>query len=211
MCTAGSRLLVQNSIKEEFTQKVLAATRSIKMGDPMDPATNMGPLSNTPQYKKVLEYIDIANAEGARLIQGGKPAEGPGIQGGHFVEPTIFTDVSNQMRIAQEEVFGPVLSIIGFDCEEEAIAIGNEIAYGLAAGVWTKDIGRMMRVSKALHVGTVWGNTYRTYSYMMPVGGMKRSGIGRENGIEAINEFLETKSLMLSTAEKSASSSFVPR
>jgi aldehyde dehydrogenase (NAD+) len=210
MCTAGSRLLVQNSIKEKFTQKLLVATQSIKMGDPMDPRTNMGPLSNTPQYNKVLEYIGIANSEGARLIHGGKPARGPGIQGDHFVEPTIFTDVSNQMHIAQEEVFGPVLSIIGFENEQEAIAIGNEIAYGLAAGVWTKNIGRMLRVSKALHVGTVWGNTYRTYSYMMPVGGRKRSGIGRENGIESINEFLETKSLMLSTADKSATSSFVP-
>jgi aldehyde dehydrogenase (NAD+) len=177
----------------------------------MDAATQMGPLSTTPQYNKVLEYIDVARAEGARLIHGGKPAEGPGIQGGHFIEPTIFTDVSNNMRIAQEEVFGPILSIIGFEDEAEAIALGNQIAYGLAAGVWTRDIGRMVRVSKALHAGTVWGNTYRTYSYMMPVGGMKRSGIGREYGIEAINEFLETKSIMISTAATPPRNNFVPR
>lgn len=211
MCTAGSRLLVQNSVKEAFLEKVLAATQSIRMGDPMDPATNMGPLSNTPQYNKVLDYIDIGRAEGARLIHGGKPAEGPGIRGGHFIEPTIFADVSNTMRIAQEEIFGPVLSIIGFDEEEEAIRIGNDIAYGLAAGVWTSDIGRMMRVVRALEVGTVWGNTYRTYSPMMPFGGAKRSGVGRENGLDAVNEFLETKSLMLSTAKSTGGNPFVPR
>jgi aldehyde dehydrogenase (NAD+) len=211
MCTAGSRLLIQNSIKEEFTQRVLAATKTIKMGNPMDPDTQMGPLSNTPQYKKVLEYISLANAEGARCLHGGKPAQGPGIVGGHFIEPTIFTDVVNDMRIAQEEVFGPILSIIGFNDEEDAISIGNDIAYGLAAGVWTTDIGRMIRVSKALHAGTIWGNTYRSYSYMMPVGGMKKSGVGRENGIEAINEFLETKSVMISTSKHPAGGSFVPR
>ncbi|MFN8682403.1 aldehyde dehydrogenase [Paracoccus sp. P2] len=211
MCTAGSRLLVQNSIKDEFVAKVLEATRSIRLGDPLDPETNMGPLSNTPQYQKVLEYIDIAKADGATLLCGGKPAEGPGIQGGHFVEPTIFTDVTNDMRIAQEEVFGPILSVIGFEDEAEAVAIGNDIAYGLAAGVWTRDIGRMMRMTRALEVGTVWGNTYRTYSYMMPFGGMKRSGVGRENGLEAVNEYLETKSLMLSTATGGQGNAFVPR
>lgn len=211
MCTAGSRLLVQNSVREAFTQKVLAAARTIRMGDPMDPATQMGPISNTPQLGKVLEYIGIAEADGARRVLGGKLAEGPGVTGGHFVEPTIFTDVTNDMRIAQEEVFGPILSIIGFDTEEEAIAIGNDIAYGLAAGVWTRDIGRMLRVSKGLHVGTVWGNTYRTYSYTLPFGGVKRSGVGRENGIEAVSEFLETKAVMISTAAAGSGSSFVPR
>jgi len=211
MCTAGSRLLVQNSIREEFTQRVLDITRTIKMGNPMDPDTNMGPMSNTPQYKKALEYIDIAHADGAQCIIGGKPASGPGIQGGHFLEPTIFVGVNNKMRIAQEEVFGPVLSIIGFEDEAEAIEIGNEIAYGLAAGVWTRDIGRLLRVSKAVKAGVIWGNTYRTYSYMMPLGGMKNSGVGRENGIEAVNEFLETKSVIISIAENTGGSSFVPR
>ena len=211
MCTAGSRLLVQNSVKERFIDKLLQLTRTIKLGDPMDPSTQMGPISNQPQYKKVLEYITIAKAEGARCIHGGKPAEGPDCSGGLFVEPTIFSDVSNRMRIAQEEVFGPVLSVIGFEDESEAISIGNEIAYGLTAGVWTSDIGRMVRMCKALRVGTVWGNTYRTYSYTMPFGGTKRSGIGREGGIEAVNEFLETKSIMLSTARGTRGNAFVPR
>ena len=130
---------------------------------------------------------------------------------GQFYEPTIFVDVKNHMRIAQEEVFGPVLSVIGFEDEAEAIAFGNDTPYGLAAGVWTKDIGRMIRVSKALEVGTVWGNTYRTYSFTMPLGGRKRSGVGKEYGIEAINQFLETKSVMISTAAKPPENGFVPR
>ncbi|POA82298.1 carnitine dehydratase [Pseudomonas sp. FW305-E2] len=211
MCTAGSRLLVQNSIKGRFTDLLLAAARSVKVGDPMDPSTHMGPMSTAPQYQKVLDYIDIALSEGAKCLLGGKPASGPGIKGGQFIEPTVFTDVSNDMRIAQEEVFGPVLSIIGFEDEAEAIEIANTTLYGLAAGVWTGDVGRLFRVSKALDVGTVWGNTYRTYSYMMPFGGMKQSGIGRESGIEAVNEYLETKSLMVSIAETRPENNFVPR
>ena len=207
MCTAGSRLLVQNSIKAEFTERLLAVARTVKMGNPMDKTTQMGPISTAPQFDKVLKYIDIARSEGARCILGGKPAE----LGGLFVEPTIFTDVKSKMRIAQEEVFGPVLSIIGFEDEAEAIAIANDNVYGLAAGVWTRGIGRMIRVSKALQVGTVWGNTYRTYSFTMPFGGMKRSGVGRENGIEAIEEFLETKSIMISTAEGGPANNFIPR
>lgn len=207
MCTAGSRLLVQNSVKDQVTEKLLVLARQIKMGDPMDPATQMGPISNKPQFDKVMEYIDIAHKDGARLIHGGKADVS--LPGGHFVEPTIFTDVRNDMRIAQEEVFGPILSIIGFDDEAEAIRIANDINFGLAAGVWTKDIGRMIRMCKAINAGTVWGNTYRTYSFMVPLGGMKRSGLGREGGIEGIAEFLETKSVMISTAD--VMPGFVPR
>ncbi len=209
MCTAGSRLLVQNSIKNAVTEKLLDLTRAIRVGNPMDPNTEMGPISTRPQFEKVLQYIDIAHADGARCITGGRIAEGPGIQGGQFIEPTIFTDVTNQMRIAQEEVFGPILSIIGFDDEAEAIDIANDIAFGLAAGVWTQDLGRLMRMSRALDVGTVWGNTYRTYSYTMPFGGRKRSGLGKEWGVEGIHDYLETKSVMISTAKLAAS--FVPR
>ena len=210
-CIAGSRLLVQNSIKEGFVDRLLAVARMAKIGDPMQPDTNIGPVTTPPQYQKILDYIDLAKAEGARCVLGGKPASGPGLERGQFVEPTIFADVTNQMRIAQEEVFGPVLSIIGFDDEEQAVQIANDVIFGLAAGVWTKDIGRAIRISKALRAGTVYVNTYRAVSYMMPFGGMKRSGLGRESGIEAIREYLETKSVWISTAQSAPENPFIMR
>ncbi|MEM6357472.1 MAG: aldehyde dehydrogenase family protein, partial [Pseudomonadota bacterium] len=155
--------------------------------------------------------IDIAKMGGAKLVHGGKPAVGDGVRGTQFIEPTIFVDVTNDMRIAQEEVFGPVLSILGFEDEEEAVRVGNDVVYGLAAGVWTKDIGRAVRMSKALRAGTVWVNTYRAVSYMMPFGGMKRSGTGRENGMEAIREFLETKSVWINTSDDYPANPFIMR
>ena len=210
-CIAGSRLLVQNSIKDEFVAKLLELAKSAKIGDPMQADTNIGPVTTPPQFQKILDYIDVAKADGATLIHGGKPAQGPGVQGDQFVEPTIFDNVTNQMRIAQEEVFGPVLSVIGFEDEEEAVRIGNDVIYGLAAGVWTQNIGRAVRMSEALKAGTVWVNTYRAISYMMPFGGMKRSGTGRENGIEAIHEFLETKSVWINTSDDFPANPFVMR
>lgn len=210
-CIAGSRLLVQNSIKDQFVAKLVALAKSAKIGDPMAADTNIGPVTTPPQYRKVLDYINVAKADGATLIHGGKPASGPGVKGSQFVEPTIFDNVTNDMRIAQEEVFGPVLSIIGFEDEAEAIRIGNDVIYGLAAGVWTRDIGRAVRMSEALKAGTVWVNTYRAISYMMPFGGMKKSGTGRENGIEAIHEFLETKSVWINTSEDFPANPFVMR
>jgi acyl-CoA reductase-like NAD-dependent aldehyde dehydrogenase len=211
MCTAGSRLLVQNSIRQGFTERLLNVARNLKLGDPMRQDTEIGPIATRPQFQKVLQYIELAKAEGARCILGGNPATGVGLGFGQFVEPTIFADVSTRMRIAQEEVFGPVLSIIGFDSEEEAVEIGNDVIYGLAAGVWTRDIGRAIRMSKALKVGMVWVNTYRAYSFTVPIGGMKQSGIGRESGIEAINEYLETKSVMISTTSSPAANPFIQR
>ncbi|MDC3092707.1 aldehyde dehydrogenase family protein [Paracoccaceae bacterium] len=135
---------------------------------------------------------------GAKCVLGGNKYNGPGSKGNRFVEPTIFTNVNNSMRIAQEEVFGPVLSIIRFKDEKEAIKIGNDILFGLAAGVWTSDIGRALRMADKLKAGTVWVNTYRAVSYMSPFGGYKRSGQGRESGQECIKEFLETKSVWIS-------------
>jgi acyl-CoA reductase-like NAD-dependent aldehyde dehydrogenase len=208
-CIAGSRLLVQNSIREAFTKKVAALGATARKGDPMLPETNIGPVTTQPQYKKILDYIAIAKAEGARCILGGGSA--PDLPGGQFVEPTIFVDVTPQMRIAKEEVFGPVLSIIGFENEAEAIRLANDTIYGLAAGVWTKDMGRAIRMSTALKAGTVWVNTYRMIGYMMPFGGMKNSGIGRESGMESIREFLETKSVWLSYSNATPANPFVMR
>ncbi len=195
-CIAGSRLLVQNSIREEFTLKVAALGAAARKGNPMSADTHIGPVTTQGQYRKILDYFEIAKADGARCILGGHAAEG--MPGGQFVEPTIFVDVTPAMRIAQEEVFGPVLSVIGFDNEADAIRIANQTIYGLAAGVWTRDIGKAIRVSSAIKAGTVWVNTYRAISYMMPFGGMKHSGIGRESGLDSIKEFLETKSTWLS-------------
>jgi len=208
-CIAGSRLLVENSIREEFTKRLVELGNSAKKGDPMDPDTNIGPVTTPAQYQKILGYIDIAKGEGARCILGGQPAKD--LPGGQFVEPTIFTDVTPDMRIAREEVFGPVLSIIGFDGEEEAIRLANDTIYGLAAGVWTENIGRAVRMSKALKAGTVWVNTYRAVSYMMPFGGMKHSGLGRESGLDAVRHYLETKSTWISYTDNVPSNPFVMR
>ena len=210
-CVAGSRLLVQNSIRDAFVEKVVALARQARIGDPMQPDVHVGPVTTEPQFQKILSYIEIAKAEGARCVLGGKRASGPGLDQANFVEPTIFTDVTNDMRIAQEEVFGPVLSVIGFEDEEEAIRIGNDVIYGLAAGVWTKDIGRAIRMTKALRAGMVWVNTYRAVSYMMPFGGMKQSGLGRESGLESVKEFLETKSVWISTSDAPPANPFTLR
>ena len=200
-CIAGSRLLIQRSIHQEFVERLVAFARTAKMGDPMNPDTQVGPITNKPQYEKVLEYIDIARSEGAvPLLGGGKPAQ-PELAKGWFVEPTIFDGVNNRMRIAQEEVFGPVLSIIPFEDDEDAIAIANDVMFGLAAGVWTQDMRRALKMADRLQAGTIWINTYRAISYLSPFGGYKRSGIGRESGQDAIREYLQTKCVWISTAK----------
>ncbi|CAG2143344.1 aldehyde dehydrogenase [Cupriavidus numazuensis] len=203
-CIAGSRLLLQDDIHDAFLERLLALARTARMGDPMDPETQVGPVTTRPQYEKVLSYIDVATREGARLMLGGKPAQRPECGHGWFVEPTIFADVRNDMRIAQEEVFGPVLSVIRFRDEDEAIALANDIRFGLGAGVWTSDIGRSFRMAERIEAGTVWVNTYRAVSYMSPFGGYKDSGLGRENGADAIREYLQTKSVWINTGAATA-------
>lgn len=198
-CIAGSRLLVQSSIHDEVVERVVDLSRTARMGDPADPDTQVGPVTTRDQYEKVLSYIAIAESEGAQLRLGGGPAARPECGDGWFVEPTIFTGVDNSSRIAQEEVFGPVLSVIRFDDEKDAVAIANDSRYGLGAGVWTSDMGRAFRMAEAIESGTVWVNTYRAVSYMMPFGGVKDSGLGRENGISAVHDYLETKSVWINT------------
>ncbi|WP_454737923.1 aldehyde dehydrogenase [Cupriavidus necator] len=195
-CIAGSRLLLQEDIHDVFVEKLLALASTAKLGNPMNASTQVGPITTPAQYEKVLSYIQIAQDEGAELLLGGKPAS---CGDGWFVEPTIFARVSPKMRIAQEEVFGPVLSILKFRDEAEAIAIANDSCYGLGAGVWTSDIGRAFRMSEKIQAGTVWVNTYRAVSFMSPFGGYKDSGLGRENGIAAIESYLQTKSVWINT------------
>ena len=190
-CIAGSRLLVQSSIHDEFVKRLVEVAGEAKIGDPMSTETHVGPVTTKPQYEKILHYINVAKEDGATCVLGGRPYTGEGARGDRFVEPTIFTNVSNEMRIAQEEVFGPILSVIPFDSEEEAIQLGNDIVFGLAAGVWTSDIGRALRMAEKLKAGTVWINTYRAVSFMTPFGGFKRSGQGRESGQESIKEFMQ--------------------
>jgi acyl-CoA reductase-like NAD-dependent aldehyde dehydrogenase len=199
-CIAGSRALIHRPILERFTEELLALAKTAKMGNPLDMGTQVGPITTQPQYNKVLDYIRIAKEEGAVCALGGAPAKRPECGSGWFVEPTIFTGVKPEMRIAQEEVFGPVLSIIPFDTEDEAVRIANGTVYGLAAGVWTKSIRRALSMSERLEAGTVWVNTYRAVSYMSPFGGYKRSGIGRESGLDAIREYLQTKSVWIDIA-----------
>jgi aldehyde dehydrogenase (NAD+) len=201
---AGSRLLVHRSVHDEFVEKLLALAKTAQMGDPKDVSTQIGPVTTRAQYQKVLGYIDIAKSEGATCVLGGGPAKRPECGDGWFVEPTIFTNDDNRMRIAQEEVFGPVLSIIPFDSDEEAIEIANDVLYGLAAGVWTSDIGRALNMVKRIRAGTIWVNAYRVVSYMSPFGGFKRSGLGRENGQAMIKEYLQVKSVWINTNKEIA-------
>jgi len=199
-CIAGSRALIHRPIYDGFVEQLLALAKTARMGNPLDMGTQVGPITTRPQYEKVLDYIRIAKEEGAVCRLGGGPAQRPECGSGWFIEPTIFTGVKPELRIAQEEVFGPVLSIIPFDTEEEAIRIANGTVYGLAAGVWTSSIRRALMMSERLEAGTVWVNTYRAVSYMSPFGGYKRSGIGRESGMDAIREYLQTKSVWIDIA-----------
>lgn len=201
-CMAGSRLLVHASIHDQLVDWLVDFMGSVRLGDPRRPETNMGPMATVPQFEKVLRYFEIAKAEGARCVLGGSRSERPGCERGLFVEPTIFVDVRNDMRIAREEVFGPVLAVIKFDSDHEAIELANDTPFGLAAGVWTRDLERALTIPKRLRAGTVWVNAYRIVSYMAPFGGVKASGLGRENGARAIYEYLEEKSIFINAKGK---------
>ncbi len=206
VCQAGSRLLLHESVKDEFMAKLKAFTATVKVGNPEDPTTTMGPVINEAQLEKVLRYIHIGQEEGAEMVcpvptagrDGGGRLTGEGYDNGLFVQPTIFDGVTNGMQIAQEEIFGPVLSVITFKDETEALRIANDTVYGLAAAVWTKNIDTAFRMAKGIQAGTVWVNAYHSVGLpYMPYGGYKQSGIGRELGHEGLEEYMETKAIQI--------------
>ncbi len=199
VCNAGSRLFLEAGLKDEFTEKLAARAAKMRPADPLDPKTRMGAIISQEQMNTVLGYIDTGKREGAKLVSGGNRVALDG-SNGYFIEPTIFGDVKNDMTIAREEIFGPVLSVLTFDDIDEVIEQANSNPYGLAAAVWTRDIKKAHMVSRRLKAGTVWINTYGLMDASVPFGGFKSSGIGRELGMQAIEHYTEVKTVWLNMA-----------
>ena len=194
-CTSSSRLLVQAAIAPEFSARLASRVARLKVGHPLDPATEIGPLIHERHLAKVCSYFDIARAEGATVVVGGTAAQGPG--GGHYVQPTLITCASAHMRVAREEIFGPVLTVLTFEDEAEAVALANDSRYGLAAYLWTRDSGRALRVADALEAGMVWVNSENVRHLPTPFGGAKASGIGRDGGDWSFDFYMETKNISI--------------
>ncbi|MFI0449649.1 aldehyde dehydrogenase [Actinomadura sp. 6N118] len=201
VCTCPSRALIDASIYDEFMARCLARTEAIVTGDPLDPATMIGAQASNDQYEKILSYIDIGRKEGAEVLTGGGPRTVPGLEGGYYIEPTIFKG-SNDMRIFQEEIFGPVVSVTTFDSPDEALKIANETLYGLGAGVWSRDANTAYRMGRAIKAGRVWTNCYHAYPAHAAFGGYKQSGIGRENHRAMLDHYQQTKNLLVSYSPK---------
>jgi aldehyde dehydrogenase (NAD+) len=191
VCLAGTRCLVQRSVHDAFLAGLTKAVQAIKAGPGKD--ATMGPLTTKRQFEKVQQYFEIAEGEGAKLQTGGRPLADKDSGGGWYVEPTVYSGVTNDMRIAREEVFGPVVTVIPFDDEEDAIRIANDTEYGLAAGIWTRDLSRALRVAARIEAGQVYINEYQAGGVETPLGGYKNSGYGREKGLEALHHYTQLK------------------
>ncbi|MFC9735763.1 aldehyde dehydrogenase family protein [Streptomyces roseolus] len=196
-CESGTRLLLPASLHDEFVSRLTARLRTLKVGDPLDPGTDIGPVMSAVQRDRILGYIEKGRKEGATVAHGGGAPSGPEYEKGYWVEPTVFTGVRNDMCIAREEIFGPVLSVISYDSVDEAIKIANDTEYGLSAGVWSQDVPRALEVARQLQAGSVWINDWHNISQHMPFGGFKQSGFGRELGADALDEFTEQKAITI--------------
>jgi betaine-aldehyde dehydrogenase len=201
VCSNGTRVFVQKGIKERFLTRLKVRTEAIRLGDPRDPATQMGPVVSAGQLEKVLGYIETGKLEGARLVTGGHRA---GPNDGCFIAPTVFADVTDDMTIAREEIFGPVMAVLDFEAEDEVIARANATEFGLSAGVFTADLARGHRVVAALEAGTCWINAYNLTPVETPFGGAKRSGVGRENSRAAVEHYTQVKSVYVNLGDVEA-------
>jgi len=195
VCAAGSRLVVERAVHDQVVEQLAARAKKLVPGDPFEKTTRLGAVVSKQQQQVVLGYVEKGKAEGAALVAGGRAATVNGK--GHFVEATIFDAVTPEMTIAREEIFGPVLAVLAFDDFEQGVALANQSMYGLAAGIWTKDLSKAHRVARAIKAGTVWVNTYNVYDSGAPFGGYKASGFGRDLGREGLDGYLETKTVWI--------------
>lgn len=201
VCLAGTRVFVHKKVQETFLDKLLTLFESVKQGDPTDPATNLGAQASKVQYERVREYLQLGVAEGATALTGGHAATIPGFENGFFIQPTIFASVRNELRIAQEEIFGPVTAVMGWDDESEMLRQANDNIYGLGGGVWTRNLSRAHRISRALETGMVWVNRYYNFKPGQPIGGVKQSGFGREGTLETMSHYTVSKSVVINLEE----------
>jgi len=201
VCLAGSRVFLHRSIEDAFLERLAAVMKTIRIGDPTDPATQLGAQASASQFRKVSDYLELGLSEGAQTLVGGGPAQVAGLPNGFFVQPTVFTGVRNDMRIAQEEIFGPVTCVIPWDDEDDVVRLANASPYGLGGGLWTRDLARAHRMSRQIDTGVVWVNRYYNFAQGLPVGGYKQSGFGREGWLETLNHYSQVKSVVFNLSE----------